>query len=153
MSNEYKDWVKDRNRDLVTEYPFLLPKNRMTGEPIENYDYGFTELDEMPDAWRFTFSEQMLKELKEILVKGNYLDKYTILQIKEKYGKLRIYSNSIPKDIMKEYCEWEEKYTELSENTCYFCGDKAEAMTVGWILPICLKCAKSSKRPYELFNK
>jgi hypothetical protein len=103
MSNEYKDWKRDNNIDLINKYPFLLPKNRLDGSKLNNYDYEFTELDAMPDTWRFTFGDEMLKELKEILIKGDYLYKYSIMQIKEKYGQLRIYSNSIPKEIMKEY--------------------------------------------------
>lgn len=45
-----------------------------------------TELDAMPDGWRKAFGIQMCKEIKQELKKYNYLYKYRITQIKEKFG-------------------------------------------------------------------
>ena len=78
--------TKEQNKKLVEEYPFLLPRNVFSDEIDEDYDYEFTWLDEMPDIWRIKFSEQMLKELKEILIEGDYLYDYRICQIKEKFA-------------------------------------------------------------------
>ena len=52
---ELKDLVEQRrrvkeNKKLIEEFPFLLPKNRFTGEVISDYDYEFTELDSMPSG-------------------------------------------------------------------------------------------------------
>jgi hypothetical protein len=38
----------------------------------------------------------MCEELKQELIKFNYLDNYEITQIKEKYGSLRWYDNGNP---------------------------------------------------------
>jgi hypothetical protein len=46
----------------------------------------YTELDAMPDGWRKAFGIQMCKDLKKVLKQYNYLYKYRIMQIKEKYG-------------------------------------------------------------------
>lgn len=46
----------------------------------------YTELDAMPDGWRKVFGIQMCKEIKQELKKYNYLYKYRITQIKEKFG-------------------------------------------------------------------
>ena len=77
----------EENKALISEFPFLLPRNRWTGNIPDDYDYSYTELDDLPDGWRIAFGLQMCKELKEILVKGGGLDAYRITQIKEKYGR------------------------------------------------------------------
>lgn len=38
------------NKELVEEFPFLLPRNRFTGEVPKDYDYSYTELDAMPEG-------------------------------------------------------------------------------------------------------
>lgn len=93
---------KEYNKNLIEQYPFLLPKNRWTGKVVEDYDYSWTEMDDMPVGWRIAFGDQMLEELREELVKYNYLDKYFITQIKEKYGTLRWYDNGIPAGKLSE---------------------------------------------------
>lgn len=46
----------------------------------------YTELDSMPIGWRKAFGLQMCKDIKKELKKHNYLYKYRITQIKEKFG-------------------------------------------------------------------
>lgn len=103
---------KEYNKQLCEKYPFLIPRNlwsgmRITeaqnggywpGEPgaIPEYDYEYTELDDMPKGWRIAFGEQMCEELKQELIKFNYLDDYEITQVKEKWGSLRWYDNGHP---------------------------------------------------------
>ena len=53
------------NKELIKRYPFLLPRNRWTGEVAEDYDYHYTELDGMPDGWRIAFGKQMCEEIRE----------------------------------------------------------------------------------------
>ena len=79
------------NRELIERYPFLLPRNRWTGEVFNDYDYSFTELDNMPNGWRNAFGERMCEEIRDALIEANYLDEYRISQIKEKYASLRWY--------------------------------------------------------------
>jgi len=78
--------TKKENKELVKRYPFLLPRNVWTDKIPEDYDYSYTLFDEVPDMWRKKFGKQMLEELREILIEGNYLKQYRVLQIKEKYG-------------------------------------------------------------------
>ena len=144
--------TKEQNKKLVEDYPFLLPRNVFSDELSEDYDYEFTWLDQMPDIWREKFSEPMLKELKEILVKGNYLKKYRIMQIKEKYGSARWYDNGVPMSVSKEYDEWLSKYEKLSENICFYCGEPAVGQTRGWILSICQDCADKKHKNIRLFT-
>ena len=80
--------TKEYNKQLVEKYPFLLPRNRWTGKVSKDYDYSYTELDDMPDGWRKAFGEQMCEEIKQELEEKGLLDQYRISQIKEKYGVL-----------------------------------------------------------------
>lgn len=109
---EQEDYEKiiEYNRALTDKYPWLIPTNTFSGvritttEPgfyggcddIPSYDYSYTELDQMPDGWRIAFGEQMCEEIHQELVKFDCVDKYRILQIKEKFGGLRWYDDGVP---------------------------------------------------------
>ena len=106
--NNYEGSEKDLaamieyNKALVAEYPFLFPINTWTDLIPEDYDYSYTEMDCMPYGWRIAFGDDLLKELKDELIRWNYLDKYRIVQIKEKFGGLRWYDAGYPADILSE---------------------------------------------------
>ena len=94
--------TKDRNRALCERFPFLIPSNRWSGmriteaggggyypgnpSEIPDYDWEYTELDNMPEGWRKAFGEQMCQEIMDELVANDMVDSYRIFQIKEKYG-------------------------------------------------------------------
>lgn len=134
-----------KNRELIDRYPFLLPRNRWTGKPVADYDYSFTELDNMPTGWRKAFGEQMCDELLEKLQQEGKLETYRILQIKEKYGALRWYSTG-----GTDETHWiAERYEKLSARTCIRCGTPATEISVHWVSPYCDTCAIEVK--YESF--
>jgi hypothetical protein len=61
------------------------------------------------------------------------LDKFRFLQVKEKYGMMRLYHSGASEavnDIL-------DRYEFLSEQVCCECGKPAAAMTRGWICPYC----------------
>lgn len=99
--------------------------------------------DDIPSGWNKAFGESMIDELNDILVKFNFVDKYRIMQIKEKFGSLRWYDNGVPKEAYEEYSEWLDKIEILSEKTCISCGELATHTTSGWIVPLCDSCGKS----------
>ncbi len=92
-------------------------------------------MDDVPDGWRIAFGEQMCDEIQKALEKADFVNKYSILQIKEKFGSLRWYTSGVPRD--SEIYDIVDKYEELSENTCIVCGKRATYMTTGWICPYC----------------
>lgn len=128
---------KEYNKQLVEKYPFLLPRNRWTGKVPADYDYSYTELDDMPDDWRKAFGEQMCEEIKQELEEKGLLDQYRISQIKEKYGVLRWYDFGCTEKIWTEIIP---KYQKLSTRTCIKCGKPATKVTLGWISPYCDEC-------------
>ena len=150
--------IKERNRKLCEKYPFLIPSNRWSGiriteaggggywpgdpEEIPEYDYEFTELDDMPKGWRIAFGEQMCEEIREALLKHGgeeALSRYRVAQIKEKFGALRWYDFNGNEDTDAVI----NKYEAISERTCIRCGKPATQISTGWISPWCDECAKS----------
>lgn len=138
MSNEMKDWLLtlasapegslEHNHYLCYLYPFL-----QISENEDNYE--FTWLDEVPKGWRKLFLE-MCKEIEPYMMSNRFL------QIKEKFGKLRIY-------FMEETPELnaiKKKYELFSATTCISCGDRATMITVDWISPYCKKCLPKNTR-------
>lgn len=149
MKEENLEEIKQENKELLEKYPWLYPVSESTGKPLENYDYSFTWMDDIPLGWNIAFGKQMVEELGALLEKYNYQDEYSICQIKEKFGGLRWYDNGFPTEGYEEYKEWLDKYEELSFKTCIDCGKPAKYFTRGWITPICEDCAKE----YEYTEK
>lgn len=138
---------KEENKRLIERFPFLMPHNRWTDEEPEDFDYSYTELDAMPDGWRKAFGEQMCEEIREELVRVDYLQKYRITQIKEKYGTLRWYDFGCAERMLREIIP---KYEHLSARTCIRCGNSATKVSTGWISPYCNACADNIGQ-YERF--
>jgi len=146
---------REENKRLCNTYPFLIPSNRFSGkrincgekgfwpgapDEIPEWDYEYTELDDMPDGWRIAFGEQMCAEIKQALLDEGgekLLDEYRIVQIKEKYGSLRWYDSWTTERIQQII----DKYENLSMRTCIHCGRPATKISRGWISPYCDKCA------------
>lgn len=88
--------VRQFNKSLCKKYPFLIPRNRWSGEIVEDYDYSWTELDALSYGWYLTFGLEIVEEIYQELKKFDFVDKYKISQIKEKYGTLRWYDFGTP---------------------------------------------------------
>lgn len=102
---------KKQNKELLERFPFLNPFPFIDDEgevdnskfSKEDYDYSFTMLDEMPDGWRKAFGEQMCQDIKDELIEFDYVNKYSIAQIKEKYGCYDDNSEVLTKDGWKYF--------------------------------------------------
>ena len=105
---------------------------------------------ELPEGWH-DIGLQMFEELESVL--GKYVDDFIILQLKEKFNKIRLYWHWHWVD--REYTEEEnaemtvihhkignilKKYAELSYNTCTICGKPATKWTNGWVASYCDSC-------------
>ena len=133
-----KKQQKLRYKKLCKRYPFLIVCD-WNGKPL---GYEFTYLDDMPEGWRKTFGKEMCEEIRRVLVKANYLNKYRVIQVKEKYGSLRWYDDGAPSSIYHELQDVIDKYEEMSVRTCIRCGRPATKISLGWISPFCDKCAE-----------
>lgn len=146
-----KKQIKMNNKKLCKRYPFLIPRNRWTDKKMwdktDKYfmPYSYTELDAMPDGWQHAFGIKMCEEIRGELIKCNYLDKYRIVDIKEKFGELRWYDNGAPAGSAIQ--EIINKYTELSRHICMMCGRSAEIASEDyWLYTLCDKCKEKINR-------
>lgn len=110
----------------------------------KTYDFNL-----LPTGWIKTFVPRLKDELFEVL--GNRVDDWEVIEIKEKFGQLRIYHTWKWEDKSDE--EWDilnelhdkldeiiNRYEDISVHTCTVCGKEATHMTTGYVLPICDTC-------------
>ena len=124
-----------KNKELIKDFPFIQ---------IDDFE-DVTWLDFMPAGWKKAFGRKMCEEIKECLVKENCLDTYVVVNVKEKWGKLDWFSFSET----PATDEIEEKYHELSGQTCCGCGKLATMISLGWVCPWCDDCAKDIKGKFK----
>lgn len=103
---------------------------------------------------------QMSKDILAVIKNSNdTLNNFEFLQIKEKFGALRIYwSYNGKHDAYKRIDGIIDAAEAISEKTCHWCGKPATCWTTGWILPFCDDCAQllveKKEQPFEqLFRK
>lgn len=103
----------------------------------------------MPEGWFLNFGERMVDELCEIL--GDDIEKYEIVQIKEKLGELRWYSDFDDfEPFPPEYYDWLNYWEEYSAHCCWQCGAPAEIRYEdSWYLPWCDACYAEHKEAME----
>ena len=134
----------ETNKKLCDEFPFLIPHNVWTDEVPKDYNYEYTWIDSAPSGWKNLIIE-CCKEIKPILEQHDWLDKYRITQIKEKWGGLRWYDFGAPSEVHNIIY----KYELLSEKVCCVCGEPSTKLSTGWILPFCDKCFENENNMYN----
>ena len=102
---------RDRNRELVEEYPWL-----------DIGDGQLTLLDALPWGWHDLILD-MCKEIKKELVKYDLVSKYEVIEAKEKWYGLSWYDalsdlSPMPFAITDIVC----KYEMQSREVCMMCG-------------------------------
>lgn len=102
---------RDRNRELIAEYPWLDIGN----EPL-------TLLNMLPIGW-YDLILDMCKEIKKGLVKYDLVSKYQVVEAKEKWYGLSWYDglddlSPMPPAITDIVC----KYEMQSREVCMMCG-------------------------------
>lgn len=132
----------DQNKQLIKEFPFLRPCNVWTGELYDDYNYSYINgIGDLPRGWDRLFL-LYCKYLKIELNKYDYITKFRFLQIKEKYGSMRLYNNGYPRD--SKVSELDYIFEHLSTYICEDCGKVATYETPGWITVLCEGCYKNS---------
>ena len=125
--------TSEQRKELIKVYPYLMPRNVWTDEIASDYNYDHIRGEfELPPGWERLFLLYCM-HLKPILVKHNYVDKFRFTQIKEKYGRLRMYDNGSP----TEGHNLESTFGVMSGYICEYCGKKATYETHGWIEVLC----------------
>lgn len=143
---------KNTVQEWVAKYPFLKIKDNSVYPWIPANEDEPTEcwlIGDLPQGWINAFGDQMCGELLEVL--GEYVDRWIIVQVKEKWGRMNVYyyfdvddlsDEEIDKvnDVEKLVSDIMDKYDQMSYHTCAFCGAPATRKTTGWVLPVCQTC-------------
>lgn len=136
------------NNELVKVFPWL-GVNRLY---IESYEPGYvwTWLNEIPDGWRKAFGWELISEINNIYfsIAPQLREDYYPIDIKEKYGALKIYFSVYDPSIESII----EKYSKLSEKTCICCGAPATKLSKGWISPWCDECFDRELGELEFYS-
>ena len=127
--------LKKGIKELIDKYPFLLPRNVWSDELDSDYDYSYCWFkDDIPQGWWERWGLAYLDDLKEVLEKYNYVDKFRFSQVKEKFGGLRAYNFGQPKEWDSHELAWEY----ISKHTCINCGMFPVPMRhFWWVSPYC----------------
>lgn len=100
-------------------------------------------IEDTPEGWWKAFGGDMLKDFYEAWthLDDEQKEEFSFLQVKEKFGELRIYACPFTSE-MNEICH---KYESKSRFVCIDCGERATKVSNGWISPYCDKCAEKYK--------
>lgn len=130
-----------RNRKLHKKYSWFYKS--------EDADYSFSDLDLIPPGWSKAFGEMLLEDIDKVL-KENDIEDFQIIDIKEKWGRLDVFTSPYTKEIDDVL----SVYEDISTCTCIYCGKPDTDMTYsGWLEPICGPCWERYQRePYEDIN-
>lgn len=144
MGKIYLNDVIKRNQWLCETFPWLVPTSRFTGKVIDNFHYEFTELDLMPRGWRENFGLTLQYELKMLLESEDCVYGFRIIDMVEKWGKLRIYYELTPynEPLEEKIDDLFQKYADISEHICIGCGIPIEKAPDDWSRPMCKECEK-----------
>lgn len=145
---QIKKQKKMRNKRLIKQYPFLLPRDVYSDKVPRNYDYEYTEYDNLIKGWQIGFGKFLLEDLREACLKTGYLDRLRIEQLKEKYGEMRLYINAAPQEVHDVVRDYEF----ISQYICAQCGSIHGHIIndYGWYFPLCKKCYEKNNERREL---
>ena len=140
--------IIEYNKKLIDKYPWLIPRYVWSGEIVEDYDYTWHELNGMGEGWWKAFGEMLCEEIQIELERCECVNEFRIMQCKEKFAELRIYTGGLPIDC--KVGEIIDKYSVLSEHICYMCGKPDVPVTnTGWWLPLCKECFSTPDDYYQ----
>lgn len=85
-------------------------------------------------------SKEYVSNLKQTIMKekSKIIPQVQFVQVKEKFGSLRVYTNNVENDNIYAYISFAET---LSEKTCEVCGKYGKPSSGGWIKVTCDDCS------------
>ena len=92
-------------------YPFW----RLRSTSGKKMGYNWSEYDNISDGWKKAFGKQLSKDLRKVLKEENCLHSFYFVDIKEKWGSLRL-SGAFTTDKIDEVIEY---YELLSRCYCF----------------------------------
>mgnify|MGYP006921304027 CR=1 FL=1 len=121
---------------LFIKYPHLFPNGRKVDERKSLMLFGM----EHDDGW-FNLLDNTLGCIQNY-VDNNKKDQPVVLQVKEKYGGIRIYLS--PQDDMINGMIWLAEY--ISNHTCEQCGKSGLLKDMGYVKTLCEECYNEKQK-------
>lgn len=120
---------------LIRDPPYLVNHD---GTP---YDFSYDVGSGWGDILRNAF-----KQIAEVYEKaGADFSEFSVGQIKEKFGALRIYTGALDADVADQVYKIIDEAETESCRTCEWCGNPGKARGGGWIKTLCDDCNKKEK--------
>jgi hypothetical protein len=119
-------------KDLFEKYHSILRPDLPIRESLMSFGF------ECGDGW-YNILDNLFANIKREL-ECNPIKDFYIIQVKEKFGSLRVYT-SYSTERIEQLIDWAE---ETSLETCENCGREAEVDYSGWVKVLCPKCLKST---------
>lgn len=114
------------SKEIMAKYKFFHSEKPLTHSLM---GFGF----ECGKGW-FNLIDELCQKIKDT----NPPEDFKIIQLKEKFGGLRVYTNCSTNEIEKLISEAENK----SELTCEICGEEGKITGEYWVKTLCDKCKK-----------
>lgn len=129
------DWLCPECTELLKSNPF---------QPIllewDTYKYPVGK------GWQ-GLCKDVFKEIADVYRKNLIpLELFYAMQIKEKFGVLRIYTNDIPEQVYYAVQEIIENAEDKSATICEECGQPGELRSDGWLTTLCDEHAAQVRR-------
>ena len=129
------EYYNTEDAKLIREPPYLVNHD---GSP---YDFS----DDVGSGWG-NILRNAFKQIAEAFDKaGADFSEFSVSQIKEKFGALRIYVGALDTDIADQVYKIIDDAEVESERTCEWCGSPGKARGGGWIKTLCEDCNKKGK--------
>lgn len=123
---------------LFNEFPTFF-RGR---EDIHNSLMGFGF--ECDDGW-FDIIHRLCTDIKAVCDRAGW-DGFRVVQVKEKWGGLRFYTDGLPVDIADEIDVLISKAESDSYTICEVCGNTGQLRKGGWWRTLCDDCDYRRKR-------
>ena len=129
--------MSELENELLARYPFIQCR-RVDDTPVE----GSTYLGGMPKGWRLAFGRQMCEDIaKAAAADGVHLDHLRVIDVKEKFGRLRWYWGRTGRSRKIE--DVTRRYEAVSSAFCAKCGSHPVMLSSGYVIPLCGECWKA----------
>jgi hypothetical protein len=128
---------RKNSRELFRKFPFFNPKGSLQETLM---GFGF----EVGDGW-YKLLLRLCNKIQAELNKAPEVvrKEFRVVQVKEKFGSLRVYTQSGTNQIENEIAKAESE----SLRTCENCGKKGNQEGCGyWISVLCGRCRRDSNR-------
>lgn len=117
---------------LFKKYPKMFPKGRDVNMKENLMCFGFSH----GDGW-FNILDELFTEIDKLLINENEIN---MVQVKEKFGSLRVYYDIIKGEdtLYNDINNLIDKAESKSEITCEVCGKPGECRNrIGWVSTVC----------------